>query len=301
MSEDRTFFLVNHKNDYFYKYEDACVQPVKNGKLNTFIYLIFKKIGLRLPKFIFNEKIINAIGDGNCNEAIIVDSVYSDSLLKSLDRWGFDCKLYYMNKINDDNVKLLEKFDADDVYTFSEWDSKKYGIHCLGTPYSSNIIKKTSDVSYDAVFLGREKNRRDEIERIYKLLCSMKLECKFMVLDSTSDISEIKLDNYITYDRYIEYVSKSKCIVELLVDGQDSRSLRVLESVFLNRKLITNCKNVVNEPFYDKNNIFILGVDNDDDIYSFVNEPYQRISEDKYRQYDFKEWIHNFNKKEEMQ
>lgn len=299
MSEDKILFLVNHKNDYFYKYEDECIQPVKNGKLNTFIYLILKKLGLRLPKFIFDEKIVDSIGNGN--KVIIVDSVYSDSLLKSLNRWKFDCKLYYMNKINSDNVKLLEKFDMDDLYTFSEWDSKKYGIHCLGTPYSSNIIKKTSDVSYDAVFLGREKNRKDEIERIYKLLCSMNLKCKFMVLDSTSEISKIKLDSYITYDKYIEYVSKSKCIVELLVDGQESRSLRVLESVFLSRKLITNCKNVVNEPFYNKNNIFILGVDNDDDIYSFINEPYQRISEDKYRQYDFKEWIRNFNKKEEKQ
>ena len=62
MSEDRTFFLVNHKNDYFYKYEDACVQPVKNGKLNTFIYLIFKKIGLRLPKFRFTVKKFGQMG-----------------------------------------------------------------------------------------------------------------------------------------------------------------------------------------------------------------------------------------------
>ena len=92
----------------------------------------------------------------------------------------------------------------------------------------------------------------------------------------------------------LEYISKSKCIVELLKTRKEARSLRGLESVFLKKKLITNCKNIVNEPFYDKNNIFILGVDSISDLSSFISEPYKDVSKRLYEQYDFEKWIRNF-------
>lgn len=292
MLEDNTLFLVNCKNNYFYKYENECVQPMKSGKINIFTYLVFKKLGLKFPKFLLDKKIIDFIG--NNGQVVITDSAYSDSLLNSLNSWGVHCKLYYMNKIDEKNIEFLDKFDNNHVYTFSKVDSEIYSINYLNTPYSSNIKLISSPIMYDVVFLGREKNRKNEIERVYKTLNSMNLRCNFMVLDSTSEISEIKLDDYIDYDKYIEYVSKSKCIVELLNTGQEARSLRGLESVFLKKKLITNCKNIVNEPFYDKNNIFILGVDSISNLSSFISEPYKDVSKRLYEQYDFEKWIRNF-------
>ena len=68
--------------------------------------------------------------------------------------------------------------------------------------------------------------------------------------------------------------------------------MRFVESLFFKKKLITTNKDVVFDPFYNKNNVFIYGVDLEDNIKRIVNDVYDDsiIIETL----DFEKWIKGF-------
>ena len=69
-----------------------------------------------------------------------------------------------------------------------------------------------------------------------------------------------------------------------------------MEALFFEKKLITNNASVRDYDFYDKNNIFIYGVD--DDLNSFMSLSYKKIDDSikyKYTLDGFVEKIINLN------
>ena len=67
-----------------------------------------------------------------------------------------------------------------------------------------------------------------------------------------------------------------------------------MESIFFNRKLITTNIFVKQCDFYDPNNIFIYGEDNNENIKPFLNLKYNPVSYDILNKYDINKWIENF-------
>ena len=65
-----------------------------------------------------------------------------------------------------------------------------------------------------------------------------------------------------------------------------------MESLFLHKKLITNNKNIIHDPFFDQNNMYVLECDNRD-LYQFIYSPYIKNSQDL-RGLVFENWIKEF-------
>lgn len=56
----------------------------------------------------------------------------------------------------------------------------------------------------------------------------------------------------IAYKNVLKKVANSNCIIEFLQKDQNSQSLRFYEAVVLNKKLLTNNKNITKLPFYNE-------------------------------------------------
>lgn len=68
--------------------------------------------------------------------------------------------------------------------------------------------------------------------------------------------------DWIPYEDYLEKEIQSEVIVDLVrVSEEEGFSYRIPEALALNRKIITNRKILLNEPFYSPDRIFIIGVD----------------------------------------
>ena len=74
-------------------------------------------------------------------------------------------------------------------------------------------------------------------------------------------------------------------------------TLRALESLFWEKKLITNNELIKNEKFYNKNNIFIIGIDDENEIEMFLKKPYDKSSNKYKSEYDIDAWYENFEKR----
>ena len=68
-----------------------------------------------------------------------------------------------------------------------------------------------------------------------------------------------------------------------------------MESLFYEKKLITDNIKVKDLSFYHPNNIFILGVDELSNLDTFIKKPYHKVSSNIINYYSFKEWLNRFN------
>lgn len=280
---NRIGFFVYDKNVYFYPYEAACIQIVKRNFLCRIIALFCEIVHISLPKFVMTKT--------DFDKVIFTDSGFKKSAYKYYrKKIGVEnLILYYMNSINEKNSYLMTYFD--NIYTFDIIDSEKFKINYKHTPYSDKIKIEKKNIKFDTLYLGRLKNREIEIKSLKSKLDILNLKNKFMVLDSLNP--EMKIEKYISYEEYINYVYESKCIIELLEKGQSGCTLRFLESIFLKKKLITNNFEIVKDPYYKSENVFILGKD-DRNLKDFINSEYKDTNENL-DALCFENWLKDFN------
>ena len=140
------------------------------------------------------------------------------------------------------------------------------------------------------MFLGKPKNRKEKILKLKTEFEKKDLKLNFRIIE--------KWEKLVSYDKYLEMLSETKCILDYNQDGQTGLSLRPMEALFLEKKLITNNKEIKNYDFYNSNNIFILEEDNIEDIKEFMEKPYKKIDSKIIDYYNFEQWLNRFNIKE---
>lgn len=277
-------FLVSDKNIYFYPYEEKCIQYMEMNFITILIKLICKYLNLSFPKCMINKSIVNA------NKVIFTDSAFNIQLYKSILKMKSkeNLILYYMNTIDDKNKYLMNYFD--NIYTFDSNDAIKYNIKFKHTPYSDKIHCEKSNIYYDTLFLGRAKDRVNEIVNLKDILDNDNLNNKFMVLDL--DRSDIMLKEFLDYDDYLKLLMQSKCVIEINKSGQIGCSLRFLESLFFEKKIITNNHEIINDSFYRNENVYIIGKDKRN-MKDFILSPYKKLDLNL-NELIFSNWIGTF-------
>jgi hypothetical protein len=98
-------------------------------------------------------------------------------------------------------------------------------------------------------------------------------------------------DKKLSYRNTLSLISQSKSILEIVQENQSGLTLRSMEALFFNKKLLTNNASIKNYDLYSKENIFIIGEDDINRISEFVNTPFKILDKDILEQYDFKEWL----------
>jgi len=146
------------------------------------------------------------------------------------------------------------------VWTFDGYDSRRYGIniyHCY--IYFRTFMKPKRNPEYDVLFIGRDKGRGEYLLDLENHMRSLGLVTKF-IITADGKLSKKKgyYQNEIPYSEVIDYATRSRAILNIAMENQRGVTLRDIESVFLNTKLITTNKHIVDADFYNPENVFIL-------------------------------------------
>lgn len=185
----------------------------------------------------------------------------------------------YQNAFKDPNIDEIWSFDRNDV--------KKYNLKFNTQLYSKEFKIDTSYIDNDIVFCGREKGRDPKLSALKDKFDELGLKNNIIITRREKD--------WTPYDDYLNIVGHSKAVLNVVAGHQVGLSLREMESIFFEKKLITDNQDVVNYNFYDPQNIFIIGKDNFDDLVDFVNSPYKKLDKEIVEYYDFHTWIKRFN------
>lgn len=279
-------YLKMDKHAVFYKY-------MKNRNIKNYYIFGNKNIIFRaLRKFnMLNNSMLFGFWRfkiRNYKYIILGENGYSKKISEYIKKKNPDCKIimYYWNVINEEYKKILDDNNIDEFWTFDKQDAEKYGLKYNPQFYTSCIKLNEKDIKQDVVFLGRAKNRKNDLLKLQKQLETRGISTKFAIIETEKDIMK--------YDKYLDLISKSKCIIDYNDEGQTGLTLRPMEALFLKKKLITNNKDIINYDFYNPNNIFVLGKDDIEEIQEFVEKAYEEIDEKIINYYDFEQWLKRF-------
>lgn len=252
----------------------------------------------KIPKLIlkvFSKLKMNYLLFGNWTKriknidcVIIFDTLYRTNISKYIKKKNPNCKIifYYWNVIGEYNHWILNDSYISEIWTFDKKDSEKYHLQWNPQFYTYRVQPIKKNLKYDILFLGRDKGRANCIDEMDNSFRRLHLHSKLIVIKKESD--------FISYKDYLEIVSESKSLLDILAPGQTGLTLRTMEALFLEKKLITNNADIKNYSFYNKNNIFIIGEDSLDKLPTFLKKPCVKISKEIIEYYDYENWIKRF-------
>lgn len=181
------------------------------------------------------------------------------------------------DKISDLQVECWS-FDFDDCKKYDMKNNVQY--YCMPEKMSGEQEKK------DIYFVGLDVGRREQIEKIREVAEKQNLSCDFHI---------IKNKTYaIPYREIQRDILKCKAILEINREGQSGYTLRVMESLFFDKKLITNNEAVLQAPFYKKSNIYIIKDEKLEGLKEFLEVPYDKSVSIYKEDYTMEAWFLNF-------
>lgn len=251
-------------------------------------FSIIRKICKRLFPFllpIFYGKWVKKLND--YNKIILFDTNFNNELPKLIKAKNSKSKIYFWfwNKINSLNSSILNNKYIDEFYTYETFDCEKYNIKNNTQFYNKELVTTSKNIEFDFIFVGLSKNRGDIIEYVINIL-----EQNYKVFKK---IPKNKKE-YMKYSDYLEKVSLSRCIIDIVGENVEGLTLRVMESLFFQKKLITNNKSILNYNFYNKSNIFIIGIDDIDKIDEFMSKEFVCYNDDLVDHYEYRNWLQRF-------
>lgn len=192
--------------------------------------------------------------------------------------------IWYRNSVKD-TIDPCE-FDSRicEVWSFDENDCKKYNLKFNPQFSLKSPLYKEHEIEYDAFFVGKDKGRLDILKKVENDLKAKGLRTMFCIVGYNS--------SPLSYKEVLDFISKSKIIVDIQADWQTGITLRPMESIFYNRKLITNSPNIKSFDFYNQNNIFQL--DSGDDFDAFYSADYETVSPEIVHKYSLEGWVQRF-------
>ena len=91
----------------------------------------------------------------------------------------------------------------------------------------------------------------------------------------------------ISYQEVLEYDARSKAILNVVMDNQEGITLRDIEAITINVKLITTNKHIVSKDFFNHNNIFVLGEREIEELVEFLESKPEPISQELIEKHSF--------------
>lgn len=188
--------------------------------------------------------------------------------------------IFYTNKVNYNNNPNKLKRNWCSIWTCDKVDSEKYNLNLYdGVAYFKIYKVKKEEPIYDVFYIGKDKGRLDYLLSLEKKFNDLGLKTYINIVAERRWFSKRnkRYRPIMPYKEVLENLGKSKAILHLSQGAQYGITMRIMESLIHNIKLITDCSYLVNYDFYNENNIFILGKDDFNRLSEFMNTPYEKV------------------------
>lgn len=200
------------------------------------------------------------------------------------------------------NLALKEKIVSFfcEIWTFDEGDAIKYKWKLNNQFYFPTLINEKKKMNYDQAFcICLDKRRYYLMQRIREKLLRENVKCDFLLIkdNSSTYLEEDKewiLDKTISYGDVLDHIRRCNIIIDLVQENQKGITIRTLEALFYEKKLITNNKDVRNYSFYNSSNILIWDVNEKKELSFFLKKEYQHICSEIKKKYTLSGWLEGF-------
>lgn len=147
------------------------------------------------------------------------------------------------------------------VYSFDKRDCERYGFIYHPTNYSIVTMDNRYEVTQDAFFVGVSKGRAHMLGSIYERLQAGGVKADFYISGikaSERKKKGIHYNQWLSYKQVLDNIKKSNCIVEVMDGLQEGVTLRTMEAICYNKKLLTNNRSIKDTRYYKSGNIQVF-------------------------------------------
>jgi len=254
---ERKVFLVGFWPDY----EERAFEGVVLGKCTVSIYNPKKELSKKtleryypkpLKNFIYKKNIKKLVEKNASAIFIFQDSKILINYLIDEEVNSYVC-LLLRNSIGskaglDKSVIALNRKKIP-IYSFDKIDCKRFNL----IYYNQFVCMSKYEPSverYDFSFVGRDKGRRNFIDKLREAILGQGYSMKLLLVTDKKDI--------ISYSEYLKILKESKCIIDVVQKNQQGITLRPIEAAMYRKKLLTNNPNVKSLSFFCESNILII-------------------------------------------
>lgn len=206
-------------------------------------------------------------------------------------------------------IKKMHKF-FDRIYTFDREDAKSNNLIFLPLFYSEKyekIAKANHENFYDTLFIGTAhpqkyhfiKQMVAQLSKVYNkqytyfFFPSRLVYFYRKMFNKEFKRASIKEFHFVPLNdpKTDKLFSASRIILDAPQAGQTGLTIRVIETLGAQKKLITTNSDVKNYDFYDPQNIYIYNGEFDFNS-AFFKKPYKELNDGVYRKYSLDNWLH---------
>lgn len=147
----------------------------------------------------------------------------------------------------------------------------------------TGVYSKLKDIDFnrhfesDLLFVGEEKGRLDLLYNIYDKLTTMGLKCIFYVnkvpKEKIRPNSGFHFNEWLNYKDVVKMCCQTRCLLEIVQEGQHGATYRHGEAVAYGIKLLTNYRPIINERYYNPEQMKLFNTPEDIDV-SYIKEDY---------------------------
>lgn len=296
----KVLLLCLNKNDYFFPYVEhegilleEAYKPAKN-KWQSYLIKVLKRIPY-MAYFSYGawKKRVE-----DFEKIIIFDAGYDAPMQFFFKKYQVLVYVYVWNTIVDVHTKLYRniiKTKSLPVYSFDKQDCARFGLKYNSMVYSHQIVDKyqadkEEHEKYSLFFVGYDKGRKERLEEIKAYLDKWDMNYYFRIMDQ---------NEWMEYPNYISLLHHSTAILDVVQKGQTGLTIRVMESMFFKKKLVTTNGCIKDYDCYHPSNVFILGEDKLEHLPEFLNGAYVDLPREIVDRYDVEQWILRFDSEKE--
>lgn len=292
-------YIVDYFDIFQTRYKNA--RKIKNIFIRLYNDQYLKKIkGIDLKDRFEGERIIKDLEkvENNYDIFLKIGPVYlSENILEYLKNRIPICISHHW----DSSIKMskcdfnLEKKYFNKISSFDKRDIVNYQLDYLPNFYIySNFGKEVIEYDIYSLMAKTGDKRENLFYKIAEECNNNNIKIKFTLYDSKiSDTKNIVTitNKVIPFTQMLEEQSKSKAVLELCHSLNKGYTFRTFDCIGMRKKLITNNKDIINEDFYNPNNILIIDEKNINIPREFIDSPYEDLPEEIYEKYSLGNWI----------
>lgn len=169
----------------------------------------------------------------------------------------FLCDLECAKKLNIEEQK--KRFDH--VMVFERNFAKEHAIEYYPLVYSDYRFEiKPEEKDIDLLFVGWAKGRYKLLKQIYDRLTAAGVNCQFYLTKLDEKVPPeigIHIMDWVPYKEYKKLLKRAKCLLDIIPPNTDCNTLRASEAMSHKCKILTNNTGIVNEEYYNPENISV--------------------------------------------
>jgi len=307
LAKKDTILIFQKPDLYFFPlYHDIIFSPFGIPE-RSFRYLIYKILYIfHIPCCsVFWGEWKNHIREAK--QVIIFDYGYQAGMETYIHKINPDCRVYlfFWNIITKKQKNHRLFTDKSAIYSTDKKCCQTYGLKYNHIFYPKAFYQPYSPQYQNKIFfIGHDKGRGAYIQKLCRFFEKCGLICDIHIVSDSKNrhyraaLSDILTEKNLSYPEYCKKTERCGILLDINQAGQTALTMRVLESVYFSKKLITNNKDIISYDFYNENNIFVLpdkiNRSTAKKLKIFLKKPFLPYSEEIRKLYDFEHWKNQF-------